>query len=321
MFSVASQSPWRTMLSYSSRGLGFGIAAAHQAVSHDPAFALVGGGARLDVLDQEARLVFGGDGDEVVIDMPGGELTPRFRTAGIYERRVRLLDRLGQQETTLDVVELAVMIEILFGPGPLDDAQPFVSHAVPRVMVALFDAEHLYLGAEPAAHDVETETPGGDVVDGGRLLGGQQRMHGRHVGGGEHHQLLGVAGHGRGPGIDLEIVGVEPGAATEMFPAPDRHQEFEADAIGEPGYLDVVLVGRLEAGRRVGDGAAVAAVHAKDAELELVGVEHRHMGATPCAYVVGVGHDPGDSFSALAAWCVPWAAAVGGPSLHRGGCA
>ena len=58
-----------------------------------------------------------------------------LRATGIDQGRIGLLHRLRQQEAALDLVELALVIEILLGPGALHHRQPFIGHAIARVVV------------------------------------------------------------------------------------------------------------------------------------------------------------------------------------------
>jgi len=66
------------------------------------------------------------------------------------------------------------------------------------------------------------------VVNRGALLGGEQRVHGADVGGGEQHDALGARGQRGGPGINLHAVAVIGGLAAETFPATEGHQKLEA---------------------------------------------------------------------------------------------
>ena len=67
------------------------------------------------------------------------------------------------------------------------------------VVLHLRLAEHLDLRLVPAGDDVEAEAAAGDVVDGGGLLGGHDRMDGRHVRGGEDAGILGRGADRRPP--------------------------------------------------------------------------------------------------------------------------
>jgi hypothetical protein len=117
-----------------------------------------------------------------IIAVLGREMAPDAGAAGIHDRRERTLDRLGLVEAALDMEVAAIMVELLLGrPQSTHHLQPFGCIGVTFVMLHDGGTEHFELGLEPAADDVQCEASAGDVVDGGRLLGSDDRMDGRHV--------------------------------------------------------------------------------------------------------------------------------------------
>jgi hypothetical protein len=147
-----------------------------------------------------------------------------------------MLDRLGRKRPLLDPVEAAIEVELLvLGPQPPDDREPFGGALVARLVVEQIDPEHLDLRQIPAGHDVEHEASVGDVVDGGALLGGHDRMDGRHVRGGEDGGIGRRSADASRPGEAFEAGAIEVGDPAEAPPAPDRHQCLEPHLLGELG--------------------------------------------------------------------------------------
>jgi hypothetical protein len=86
-------------------------------------------------------------------------------------------------------------------------------------------------GLKPTAHDVQSETAAADVVDRDGLLGGDDGVNGRHVGGGENSGPAGQGAQPRRPRVSLKIDTVEIAGAPESLPAGDRNHRLESDAV------------------------------------------------------------------------------------------
>src|SRR5262249_56097767 len=121
---------------------------------------------------------------------------------GVHQGGVRALDRLGRQIALGDLVELAFVVEaFVLGPQPLDDGEPLLGAGVAVLVGHHHAAEHVDLRLVPAGDDVERIAPTGNMVDYGRLLGGDDRVIERDVRGREHAGLAGRGGDAGGPGI------------------------------------------------------------------------------------------------------------------------
>ena len=102
----------------------------------------------------------------------------------------------------LQLVELAVVVERRIGRvDAVHDLEPFEP-----LRVALLDQlepEHAELFRIPAAHDVQAGAPVRHVIDGGQRLGGEHRMHHRHVHGREHRDVLALRRRARPRGSSV----------------------------------------------------------------------------------------------------------------------
>ena len=198
-------------------------------------------------------------------------MAPDAGTAGIHDDGKRLLDRLWLVKAALDVEIAAVVVElVLRRPKQLQHVQPFGCVGIALVMFHDRGAKHLQLGREPAADDVQGKTAAGDVVDRRRLLGGDDRMKGRHMRGREHRRVIRGAADTGGPGEGFKTSAVEIGDAAEAAPARNRDERLEARVVGHAGQpLDVVPGGMEHAVDR-GDRAGVVHVQAEQSELEAI---------------------------------------------------
>ena len=204
------------------------------------------------------------------------ELAAALGGAGVHHRRVGALDRLGREVALGDLVEPAVVVEgVVLGPQPLDDGEPFLGAGVAVLVAQHRAAEHVDLGLVPSGHDVERVAAARNMVDHGRLLGGDDRMVERDMRGGEHARLAGRGRHAGRPGIGLEARSLRIGGAAEAVPARDRHDRLELHLLGEPGERDRVGPGDVEPAVEVRHHAAAVEVGLERAELELAGAEGR----------------------------------------------
>src|SRR5580704_13838765 len=128
-----------------------------------------------------------------------------LRGAGVHDDGIRRLDRLRLQVAALDAVVLAVEVErLVFAPQQLDDSQPFFGAGKARLVLQERDAEHFHFRKIPAVDYVERIAAIGNVIDHGRLLGGNDRMVERDMRGRDYARVFGRAGDARGPGEGLE---------------------------------------------------------------------------------------------------------------------
>jgi hypothetical protein len=134
------------------------------------------------------------------------------------------------------------------------------------IVFHLRHAEHLELGRKPAADDVESKTPSG-------LFCGHDGMDRWNVRRRQNTNVLGPLTESCRPGVSFEVGSIEVTFAAETAPACDRNHGLVS-----------VLVRRLS-DRQVcrprhsvpvfggGNGATIADIDPKEAELELVVVE------------------------------------------------
>ena len=211
------------------------------------------------------------DVDEDHVAVLGGEMAPDAGTAGIHDDRKRLLDRLRLVKASLDVEIAAVVVElVLRRPKQLQHVQPFGCVGIALVMFHDRGAKHLQLGREPAADDVQGKTAAGDVVDRRRLLGGDDRMKGRHMRGCEHRRVIRGAADTGGPGEGFKTSAVEIGDAAEAAPARNGDQGLKARVVGHAGQPLDVVPGGMEYAVDRGDRAGVVHVQAEQSELEAI---------------------------------------------------
>ncbi len=131
--------------------------------------------------------------------------------------------------------------------------------------------EHAHFRAIPTAKDIQPEAPAADVVDGHRLFGREQRVHGGQVRGGEHGDLTGQGCNPGSPGVGFETDTAGIVGAAETFPAADRYEGFKPCIVGNPGDFQVACpIVSAQAFRRVGDGAAALGIGGENTQLYLV---------------------------------------------------
>ena len=217
--------------------------------------------------------------DEIAV--LAGEVAAALRRAGVHDRRIRRLDRLRLQIAALDAVELAVEVESLVrGPQPLDDGEPFLGAGVAVVVLEERDAEHFHFRIIPAVDDVERVTAIGNVIDDGRLLGGDDRMIERDMRGRDHAGIFGGAGDAGGPGEGLEARPLRIGGAAKAAPARHRHQRLEVHLVGELRQRHGVRPGQFQPAVEIRHHAAGIEIGLERAELELAAAERR-IGVAP----------------------------------------
>ena len=190
-----------------------------------------------------------------------------------------LLQRLRLAPDGVGVEAFAVEVELLvLGPCPLEEVEPFGRVFVAVIVRAHMRAEHVELVLEPAAHHVEREASVGHVIDGGRHLGHHQRMHQRHVAGGEHGDVVCHRAERRCPGEAFERAIVEVRRPAIAAPASDRQQRLHAGAVDRLRDLPGIGPVQLPGFRDGGDGRAMAAIERHDAELHPVAAEQPRAG-------------------------------------------
>src|SRR4029450_1000064 len=102
---------------------------------------------------------------------------PTCEETGIHEDRPRVTIGLGIGAHAIELQELPVKVEITaFGPGALDDIEPFLREGGARIVLALGHPEHFELALVPAHHEIDAEASFADVVGGHEFLGRDQRM-------------------------------------------------------------------------------------------------------------------------------------------------
>ena len=220
--------------------------------------------------------------------MLAGKMPAALRRAGIHDRRIGILDRLRLQVAALDAVEFAVVVErLVLRPQPLDDAEPLLGAGVAILVLQKRDAEHFHFGKIPAVDDVERVAAVGDVVDDGRLLGGDDRVVQRDMRGGHHARRSRRAGNAGRPGIGLKARTLRIGRAAKAAPARHRHQGLEIHLVGQLRQGHGIGPRNLEPAVEVRHDATGVEIGLKRAEFELTGPERR-VGGVPVT-LVGLG--------------------------------
>jgi hypothetical protein len=104
-------------------------------------------------------------------------------TARVHDRWKWPLDWFRLHVSLVDFVEGAIEVELTVRqPHQLEDFQPFLSHVVTAIMLKQRRAEHLDLGAMPAADNIEREPAVADMIDGTGLFRGKAGMNRRNMG-------------------------------------------------------------------------------------------------------------------------------------------
>ena len=98
------------------------------------------------------------------------------RPAGIHDHRAGAAKwlRLGTHAGKFE--KLAVEIEFILRPGPLDYIDPLLSKFVPIRMLPLRDPEHRKFTFVPASDNVQSEAAFPNVVGGDKFFGGDKRV-------------------------------------------------------------------------------------------------------------------------------------------------
>jgi hypothetical protein len=170
-----------------------------------------------------------------------------------------------------DVEEFARVVEFFFRrPQFPDHLHPFVGVGVARIMVHCFEPEHAQLLRIPAAHHVQRETPAGQMVNSGALLGRDDRVDGWYVGLAEYRGVVCQRAYPGGPGQRLVAGAIEIGCAAETLPTRHRHHRLEARAVGEGDDVAAVRPVHHEMAWRRGRGAAIADIGTENAKLQPV---------------------------------------------------
>ena len=251
-------------------GFFFRVAADDKTVGHHADLSPIGIGLFFHIRDNLFAVFQGIDLDKIKVHFTCGEVLAGGRETGVNQSRIGLLDRLGQQIAVFDLEELARVIKILLGPQALNDLEPLAGVPVALVVFHLLGRKHFHLRREPAAHNVQAPAPMGDMVNRCALLGGHNGMNGGDVRGGEEHNIFGLGGHGRGPGIGLHAGPIKIGAPAKALPASNGHQEFESQVIGLLGNQNAMFIGGLKGGLGMGDGTPIATVLTKNTQLHFV---------------------------------------------------
>ena len=168
----------------------------------------------------------------------------------------------------------SMVVAARLGPEALDDLPPFLRIGVAVVVVLRqVDAHRVVLGLVPAGDDVEAGAAAADLVDGGHLLGGDERVVERGVDRGEDEDALRLGEQPRCERDGIEHALVEVGLAAVPDPARDREHEVEPHLVGEPAEPEVVVPRRLPAILDLRHRHPGRAVGREQAELEVGAVE------------------------------------------------
>ena len=180
----------------------------------------------LDNLRGLSQDIGGSAGDDLDLVL-GRKIDAGRRGAhSLEQRRMGLLQRLGQYPQVVYVGELAMVGQFLFGPGLLDHIDRLVEPLPTSVDV---DAETVELLALVAGTDTQIEASTADYID--------HRGFFRHQDGvvqGQHH-------HG---GADSDVLGP---ASDQSGEGPDARQQAVAGeaVLAQPYFVDAQLVGQF----------------------------------------------------------------------------
>ena len=153
--------------------------------------------------------------------------------------------------------------------------EPFLGAGVAVVVFEERDAEHFHFRIIPAVDHVERVAAAGNMIDHGRLLGGDDRMIERDMRGRDHAGIFGRAGNAGRPGEGLEARPLRIGRAAKAAPARHRHQRLEFHVVGELGQRHGIRPGDFEPAVEVRHHAAGIEIGLKRAELELAAAQRR----------------------------------------------
>src|SRR5262249_34438855 len=152
--------------------------------------------------------------------------------AGVHHQQRLATVRARRAGQTLELIVGAIVVERpLAGPDPFDDAPPFGTLGVPTVVLQLVHAEHLELVVVPATDQVRADPPLPDVVGGGELLGGEQRVVERNGERAEDVYALSRRQQSAGPGDRLEARAVRVGLTAVALPAGNRDQALDPNLV------------------------------------------------------------------------------------------
>ena len=188
----------------------------------------------------------------------------------------------------MKVVTVKIKFPIV-GPSLLEELQPFGGILVTVVVRAYVGTEHVELVLEPAAHDIERESPVGDVIDGRRHLRHHQWMHQRYVAGGEHGDVFGQRAECCGPGEGLERGTVKIRRSAVAAPAPDRQQRLHAGTVDRLRDIDCIGPIELPGLWHCRDGRAMTAIERHDAELHVIAAKQSRAGGRVAWRCGGIG--------------------------------
>src|SRR5262249_41882191 len=145
----------------------------------------------------------------------------------------RVAIRLWGSPHALEPEELSLEIEVaLVRPGPLHNIEPFLGEVIARVVLTLGDAEHLEFTLVPADHKVDAETSFADVVDGYKLLCGDQWVEQRRMHCAKDNEAFGSRKQTGSPGDGLERCAMKIGFPPVALPAADRQHEIDPGLLG-----------------------------------------------------------------------------------------
>src|SRR6478672_5078117 len=129
----------------------------------------------------------------------------------------------------LELEELSLKIEIAaFGPGLLDNVEPFLGESVTRIVLALRHAEHLEFSLVPADDEIDAEASFADVVGGHEFLRRDQRVEQGRVHRAEYGHALRRREEADRPGDGLQRAAVKIRVAAVALPPADRQHEVDA---------------------------------------------------------------------------------------------
>src|SRR5262249_20503556 len=113
----------------------------------------------------------------------------------------------------------AVIERRIFRPNLLHDVPPLLPVVVARVVLPLFDSEHLKFILIPAAYDVQSEAPFAYMRNGDHLFGGKDGMNQRRMHGSKDGDVLCLRQKPAGPSDRLQRHPLEIGFASIALPA------------------------------------------------------------------------------------------------------
>ena len=174
---------------------------------------------------------------------------------------------------------------VVRGPEFADQIEPFLRIGIAGfVIVGQAQAKRLVFRLVPARDDVQARAAMADLVDGGDLLGHDDRMVGGGVDGGEDGDVLRRGQQACGPGHRLQHAAVEIGLAAIADPARDRQHEVDPGRVQHLRQLQVVVPAVVPARGDLCGGHPRRAVGREGAKAKPVAREHRVLrhDCSPC---------------------------------------